>query len=189
MRRAGAPVTFSPVTFSFVSRFAPAADLPHVVPHMSESGTEYRTGIDRMDHPLSHMAAVVAGVAFVFFAGSLAVLLSDSKVLRSPNWWGMFVLSASVMSACVIGYFRPYSRAVYTPVVLAGLVTLGLCAWHLWSILHPASTISPVKAVVQSLAFFGTWLVWAARTFRHLRGDPRRDHQASRRTGRASRAS
>ena len=144
------------------------------IPPMSDLDTEYRSGIDRMDHPLSHTAAVVGGVAFVFFAGCVALLLSDSKMLRSSNWWGAFVLSASVISVCAIGYFRPSSRAIYVPVLLAGVVTLGVCAWHLWWVVHPRTKVSPVKGLYQSLVFFGAWLAWATRTFWHLRAGRRR---------------
>ncbi|HEX8916392.1 MAG TPA: hypothetical protein VF796_28835 [Humisphaera sp.] len=142
---------------------------------MSQPDPPYRVGFDRMDHPLSHTAAVVGGVAFIFVAGCLALLLSDTGMLRSSNWWGTFVLSAAVLAVSVIGYFRPYSRAIYVPVVLAGLVTLGLCVWHLWLVRDPATKVGPAKALYQSLTFFGAWLAWAARTLRHLRrGRPSR---------------
>jgi hypothetical protein len=137
---------------------------------MSDNPPHYRTGVDRMDHPLSHTAAVVGGVAFVAFAGCVALFLSDPGMLRSSIWWGAAVLSASVVSVCVIGYFRPRSRAVYVPVLLAGVVTLGLCVWHAWWVQHPTTKVSPAKGLYQSVTFFAAWLAWAARTFWHLRG-------------------
>ena len=136
---------------------------------MTDRDTSFRTGVDRMDHPLSHTAAVVAGVALVALAGCAALLLSDRRMLRSPSWWAAAVLAGSVVSACTVGYVRPRSPAIYVPVLLAGSVTLGLCAWHGWWALHPAGRVHPANGLYQSLAFFAAWLGWAGRTVRHLR--------------------
>ncbi|HEY0009599.1 MAG TPA: hypothetical protein VGB55_12805 [Tepidisphaeraceae bacterium] len=130
---------------------------------MNDPQTQYRTGRDRMDHPLSHAAAVVGGVAFLFFAGCMSLLLSDSKMLRSTTWWGFFSLSTAVLSVSIIGYFRPHSRAIYIPVVLAGVVTLGLCVGHAWHVWHPSTKTNPLK-MYHSLELFSVWLAWAART-------------------------
>ena len=136
---------------------------------MTDRETHFRTGVDRMDHPLSHTAAVVAGVAFIVVAGCGALLLSDLAMLRSSTWWSALVLAGSVLSVSLIGYFRPHSRAVYVPVILAGVVTLGLCVWHAWWVRQPDSVVRPAKGLYQSLVFFGAWLAWAGGKFRHLR--------------------
>lgn len=129
---------------------------------MSAHDTQFRTGIDRMNHPLSDTAAVVGGAATVVLTGCVVSLLSDSKMFGSSNWWSVFVLSASVVSASVIGYFRPDSRVIYVPVVLAGLVTFGLCLWHLWSVYVRAIAIHPAEGLFQSVLFFTAWLAWTA---------------------------
>ena len=136
---------------------------------MPDPDASFRSGVDRMDHPLSHTAAVVAGVAIIVVAGCGALLLSDHRMLRSSNWWSAFVLAGSVASACVVGYFRPRSRAIYVPVALAGVVTLGLCVFHLWWVLYSETRISPAKGLYQSICFFSAWIAWAARTWWHLR--------------------
>ena len=149
-----------------------------VIPPMSRRDASFRTGLDRtgldrMDHPLSHTAAVVAGVAFVVFAGCLALMTEDRDMLRSSNWWSVFVLASSVMTVSVMGYFRPRSRAIYVPVLLAGVVSLGVCVWHMWWVLRATSMIEYAEGLYRSLVLFGVWLAWAGRTFWHLRGSRR----------------
>jgi hypothetical protein len=136
---------------------------------MSDQRKSLLTDLDRMGDPLSYTAAVVAGVAFIVVAGCAALLLSDHSMLRSINWWSVIVLAGSVMSVCVIGYFRPRSAAVYLPVFLAGTLTLGLCVWYAWTARLPNSDVSPAKGVYHSLVFFVWWAVWATRTVRRLR--------------------
>ena len=132
-------------------------------------GSQADAGIDRMGHPLSHTAAVVAGVAVIVLAGCGALLLSDANMVRSTNWWSAVALAAGVLAASAIGYFRPGHRLIYVPVLLAGLTTLGLCIGHLWWATRPQSPVQPAKAAIQSVLFFGLWLTWAARTLWHLR--------------------
>lgn len=139
----------------------------------SDQVREYNTGVDRMNHPLSHTAAVVGGGASIALLGCLALLMSDSKMLRSTNWWAAFALSASVTSVSLIGYFRPHSRAIYLPLLLAGAVTLGLCVLHLWWVLDPETKVHPAKGLIQSVVFFTSWLIWAGRKFLHLRAERR----------------
>ena len=134
-----------------------------------------RSSIDRMDHPLSHTAAVVAGVAAIPLAGCAALLLSDSDMLRSSTWWSVVALAGAVVASAIIGYLRPCSRIIYVPVILSGLLTLSLCVWHLWWILQPESPEHLTKGLVKSLVFFGAWLAWATRKFRQLRARRKRE--------------
>ena len=122
-----------------------------------------------MGHPLSHTAAVVGGVAAIALAGCGALLLSDRQMLRSSTWWAAVVLAGAVLAAGVVGYFRPASRIIYIPVILSGLVTLGLCVWHVWGVLQPRPLEHWTRGLYKSLVFFAAWLTWAATKFWQLR--------------------
>jgi hypothetical protein len=135
---------------------------------MHDDDSEYSGGIDRMDHPLSHIAAVVGGVACIMLIGCLALLLSDSRMLRSTTWWSVFALAAAMVTVCLIGYFNPRSRLIYVPVLIAGVVSFGICVYHLLWSLDSRDNPSIVPALIRSGVVFFLWIGWALQTVLHL---------------------
>jgi Kef-type K+ transport system membrane component KefB len=128
-----------------------------------------------MDHPLSHTSAVVGGVAFIFVAGCLSLLLADLTMVRSSSWGMVFVLSSAVLVASIIGYLRPASRAIHVPVFLAGVVMLSVSVWYLWLMYRYRADDMTERAWVlyQAIVMFGMWLAWAGRTISQLRAQRR----------------
>jgi hypothetical protein len=74
-----------------------------------------------------------------------------------------------MVAVCIIGYFRPQSRAIYVPVLIAGLVSFGVCLYYLAWAFQPDSGTTRIGALVRSMAVFGIWIGWAFATFIHLR--------------------
>jgi len=142
---------------------------------------DYRDGLDRMDHPLSHLSAVVGAVAFIVVFGCVVIWLANARAAYSSSWWLVFLPSSLVLMTSLIGYFRPYSQAIYVPLLLAGGVMLAFCVGAAVLLLKAQDTAGLLGGLYKSLAAFAAWLIWAGRMTWLLRQGRRQLEQASQR--------
>lgn len=147
-------------------------------PIMPQSDEQMPTpGLDRMDHPLSHLSAVVGAVAFIVCFGAVVMWLSNARMVYSSKWWVVTLACGFVLATSVIAYFRPYSQAIYVPIALAGLVAIGYGVFSVVSALRsPDAGTLTVRLIQSSIAVVG-WLLWAVRVVWLLR-EGRRQQQA-----------
>ena len=130
-----------------------------------------------MDHPVSHTAAVVAGVSLILLMIVMWTAAGVPRAARSPGWWAAGLLVGFVLATSLVTYFRPHAFVSPVPLAVAGAVLLALCAWHAWLLVR----IGDRGRLYQPVVFFVVWLLWAGRKFlawRAARSESDRDRCA-----------
>ena len=120
---------------------------------------------DRMGDPVSHTAAVTAAVSFLVLVGVVWLGAGVAGAGRSPAWWTAGAAAAFVLGASLLGYFKPHGLWSLVPLVLSGVVLLGLLAWHAWG---RAERGLPWRAH-QIVILFLAWAAWAGAKMRAWR--------------------
>ena len=120
---------------------------------------------DRMGHPVSHTAAVTAGVSVLFLICIVWLGSGIPRARYSPVWWGAGVGVACVLASSLVSYFKPHSLWALVPLGVSGAVMLGLCAWSAWGVI----VRDDLSRAHQPAIFTAMWVGWAAAKFGHWR--------------------
>jgi hypothetical protein len=123
---------------------------------------------DRMRHPVSHTAAIVAGFFFIVLMIYVGLSLGIRGAATSPWWWlGLAGLTLLLLNA-LLSYFRPGGRLAYVTVALAAVLLLVVLAWAGGSVYVNRDAPGHVRRVVAVAVAPFIWAAWTYRKLRHV---------------------
>ena len=125
--------------------------------------------LDRMHHPVSHTAAIVAGFFFVVLMIYVGLSLGIRGATQSPWWWlGLAGLTLVLLNG-LLSYFRPGGRLAYVTVTVAAVLLLVVLAWAGGVVYVNRDEPGHVRRVVVVALTPFIWAGWTYRKLRHVR--------------------
>jgi hypothetical protein len=123
---------------------------------------------DRMHHPVSHTAAIVAGFFFIVLMIYVGLSLGIRGATTSPWGWLCLAGLTFVLLNALLSYFRPGGRLAYVTVTVAAVLLLVVLVWAGAHVYGRREEPGHVRRVVVLAATPFLWAAWTYRKFRHV---------------------
>ena len=129
--------------------------------------------IDRMRHPVSHTAAIVAAVSFMALFIEVFWFVLDPRAARSTTFLQVLAVSAAVFVAALVAYFKPSSGAALLTLALTSAILLALCVWYGWGAWLRYDGATRARELIKVGLFLSAWFAWTGHKLSRWRAERR----------------